>query len=269
MKTKTYLLVLVSVFSLILISSLYLYASSSGFTGRTRKTSTSGCGGCHGASPNSEVVVTLAGPDSVVVSQTATYTITISKSSKNGAGFDIATRRGTLAPISSGMILMNGELTHSSNRPMPNGTITLQFSYTAPGTAGVDTLWATGLATNSDGTTSGDDWNWANEKRIVIKTSIGIKNISSQVPDRFELSQNYPNPFNPVTNIRFSVPTNSFVSLKIYDINGRVVENAVSEYLNAGTYEYQFKGNNLSSGIYFYSLEGDGISITKKMILSK
>lgn len=269
MKTKSYLLILMSVFSLILISTLYLYASSSGFTGRTRKTSTSGCGGCHGPSSNSEVVVTLAGPDSVTISQTATYTITISKSSKNGAGFDIATRLGTLAPISSGMILMNGELTHSSNRPMPSGTITLQFSYTAPSAAGIDTLWATGLATNSDGTTSGDDWNWANEKRIVVRSSIGVKNISSQVPPDFKLNQNYPNPFNPVTTIRFAIPVKSFVSLKIYDISGKMVQEGVSEYLNPGTYEYQVNGNNLSSGIYFYSLTGDGISITKKMILAK
>ena len=269
MKTKTYFLILVSVFSLILISSLYLYASSSGFTGRTRKTSTAGCGGCHGVSANSEVVVTLAGPDSVLVSQTATYTITISKSSKSGAGFDIATRRGSLSPISSGMILSNGELTQSSNRPMTNGTITLQFSYTAPNTAGVDTLLATGLATNSDGTTSGDDWNWANEKRIIVKSSIGVKNISSQVPDKFELKQNYPNPFNPVTSIRFAIPTKSFVSLKIYDINGKIVQEGISEYLNAGIYEYQFNGNNLSSGIYFYSLVADGMSVTKKMILTK
>lgn len=252
-----------------LVSSILLYASSSGFTGRTRKTSTAGCGGCHGNTPNSEVVVTFSGPDTVVVSQTATYSITISKSSKNGAGFDIATRRGTLAPISSGMILVNGELTQSSNRPMPNGTITLQFSYTAPTTAGFDTLWATGLATNSDGSTSGDDWNWANEKRIVVKSSIGVKNISSQIPEEFELKQNYPNPFNPITTIRFAVPTRSFVSLKIYDINGKIIQNGISEYLNAGTYEYQFNGDNLSSGIYFYSLIWDGASITKKMILSK
>ncbi|MGB9696122.1 MAG: T9SS type A sorting domain-containing protein [Ignavibacteria bacterium] len=269
MKTKIYFLILVSVFSLILISSLYLYASSSGFTGRTRKTSTAGCGGCHGTTSNTEVVVTLTGPDSVLVSQTATYTITISKSSKTGAGFDIATRRGSLSPISSGMIINNGELTHSSNRPMTNGTITLQFSYTAPGTAGFDTLWATALATNSDGTTSGDDWNWANEKKIVVKSSIGVRNISSQVPNEFELKQNYPNPFNPITTIRFAVPTKSFVSLKIYDISGRIVQEGISEYLNAGTYEYQFNGNNLSSGIYFYSLVGEGISITKKMILTK
>ena len=269
MKTKTKLLISSFILTTIIFSSIYIYSSSAGFTNRTRKTSTSGCGGCHGGNFTADVSVTIAGPDTVVVSQTKTYSITISRASKTGAGFDIATRRGVLAPISSGMILSGTELTHSSNRPMTGGTITLQFSYTAPSTAGTDSLWATGLATNSDGTTSGDDWNWANEKKIIVKNSVGIHNISSEIPGSYSLEQNYPNPFNPSTKIKFSLPEKTFATLTIYDVNGKVIEKAVNNTLSAGIYEYQLNGENLSTGIYFYTLKAGNKSFTKKMILTK
>jgi hypothetical protein len=269
MKSKTTILVSVFFLLVLITSSVYLYASSTGFINRTRKTGLNGCGGCHGGNNTADVTVSITGPDSVTISQTATYTLTITRASKNGAGFDIATRRGTLAPVSSGMILSGTELTHSSNRPMTSGTISLQFNYTAPSTAGTDSLFATGLATNSDGSTSGDDWNWAPEKKIIVKNSVGIQNISSEVPASFKLGQNFPNPFNPTTNIRFSLPESAVTTLTIYDISGKVIDKAFNGKLSAGVYEYQLNGSNLSTGVYFYTLTAGSNVITKKMMLTK
>jgi len=98
-----------------------------------------------------------------------------------------------------------------------------------------------------------------------IKTNI-FSNINS--PKQFRLLQNYPNPFNPVTNIKFEIPKDLNVSIKIYDIVGREVF-SFNEYKKAGSYEVQFDGTNFASGMYFYMLEADGFSDTKKMVLIK
>ncbi len=269
MKSKSTLFISAFFLLVIIFSSVYIYASSSGFVNRTRKTNLSGCGGCHGGNSNNEVIVSISGPDTVTISQTKTYTLTITKASKNGAGFDIATSRGVLAPVSPGMILSGTELTHSSNRPMTSGTITLTFNYTAPSTAGTDSIFATGLATNSDASTSRDDWNWAPEKKIVVKNSVGIQNISTEVPAVFKLEQNYPNPFNPSTKIKFSLPESSFATLTIYDISGKVIDKAFNGKLTAGVYEYSLDGSKLSTGVYFYTLTAGSNVVTKKMLLTK
>jgi len=97
---------------------------------------------------------------------------------------------------------------------------------------------------------------------------IGIQPISSEIPDSYGLYQNYPNPFNPVTNIKFEIPKDVNLSIKVYDILGREVF-SISEYKKAGSYEVQFDGSNFASGLYFYKLETDGFSDTKKMVLLK
>jgi hypothetical protein len=75
------------------------------------------------------------------------------------------------------------------------------------------------------------------------------------IPDEFSLSQNYPNPFNPTTTIKYQMPENGTVSLKVFDMTGREVMNLVSGFKNAGFYQAQFNGNNLASGVYFYKLD--------------
>lgn len=109
---------------------------------------------------------------------------------------------------------------------------------------------------------------------VIIKTTtgggtIGVQQLSTTVPDKFYLSQNYPNPFNPVTNIEFSLPQNTFVKLKVFDLLGREIANLVNENLSAGEYKYDFNASALPSGIYFYKLETENFSETKKMVLIK
>lgn len=96
-----------------------------------------------------------------------------------------------------------------------------------------------------------------------------VKRSSNDLPAHFNLDQNYPNPFNPVTTISFSLPSKSFVSLKVYDSLGREVITILSEELPAGTYSKQWNAADLPSGIYFYRLQAGSFTETKKLVLLK
>ena len=95
-------------------------------------------------------------------------------------------------------------------------------------------------------------------------------NIQGNIPDKFILSQNFPNPFNPSTTIKYVLHIPGKVSIKIYDITGKSIVSLVNKKQEADTYEIEFNANNLSSGVYFYSLTVDGNIIdTKKMVFIK
>ncbi len=85
----------------------------------------------------------------------------------------------------------------------------------------------------------------------------------------FTLNQNYPNPFNPATEIKYSIPSNSFVTLKVFNILGKEITTLVNGNKNAGAYTVNFEANNLPSGIYFYRITAGNYSAIKKMILLK
>lgn len=89
------------------------------------------------------------------------------------------------------------------------------------------------------------------------------------IPDGLVLEQTFPNPFNPMTAIRFSIPIESFVSLKVYDLVGREVTSLVSEVLGPGLYNVDWKSEGHPSGIYFSRLFSDGSILTCKMVLTK
>jgi hypothetical protein len=94
-------------------------------------------------------------------------------------------------------------------------------------------------------------------------------NESGTIPADFVLEQNYPNPFNPATVISYSLPREGFVSLRVYDILGNEVAELVNEQKSAGTYKVNFTAENLSSGVYFYTLEAGGKKLTNKMLYLK
>ncbi len=104
-----------------------------------------------------------------------------------------------------------------------------------------------------------------------------IINSTEKVNDNekyFSLSQNFPNPFNPATKIKYSIPSNvnhqpSNITLKVYDILGNEVATLVNEEKPAGSYEVEWDGSNLSSGIYFYVLNIGDQRLSKKMCLIK
>ncbi|MDP4116439.1 MAG: T9SS type A sorting domain-containing protein [Bacteroidota bacterium] len=83
----------------------------------------------------------------------------------------------------------------------------------------------------------------------------------------YSLSQNYPNPFNPSTQIKFSVAAPGMVTLKVYNILGKEVASLINEHKEAGNYTYNFNAQNLSSGVYFYTVKTGNFVQTKKMTL--
>jgi photosystem II stability/assembly factor-like uncharacterized protein len=100
-------------------------------------------------------------------------------------------------------------------------------------------------------------------------TYVGINNISNEIPPSFKLYQNYPNPFNPRTSIKFEIPEFTFVNVVIYDILGRIIKTEVNEYLKAGTYSLNFDAADLPSGLYFFKININNYTETKKMLLIK
>jgi len=104
------------------------------------------------------------------------------------------------------------------------------------------------------------DFNGSYDYSNIVEVEVGN-------PKTFMLNQNYPNPFNPGTKISFTIPEKSFITLKIYDVLGKVVATLLAEERSAGSYEEYFNANNLSSGLYFYELKSDKFTQTKKMLL--
>src|SRR5690606_7669505 len=88
-------------------------------------------------------------------------------------------------------------------------------------------------------------------------------------PDEYNLEQNYPNPFNPVTIIKYYLPVESKVKLKIFDVLGNEIAMIINENISAGNHEVKFNSSNLnlSSGIYFYRFEAGEFSLPEKMVL--
>ena len=100
-------------------------------------------------------------------------------------------------------------------------------------------------------------------------TTSAIVNEGTGIPTAYNLFNNYPNPFNPTTKIKFALPGRDFVSIKVYDLSGRLISTLVNSTLQAGTYNVDFDGKNLASGIYFYKMETSAYTDVKKMILVK
>nr|HMS64707.1 ASPIC/UnbV domain-containing protein [Ignavibacteria bacterium] len=101
------------------------------------------------------------------------------------------------------------------------------------------------------------------ENIISINSNEVIENLS------YKLYQNFPNPFNPATVIKYEIPVNSFVSLKVYDVLGNEVASLVNEFKNSGNYQTKWDASGFSNGIYFYKIETNKFSETRKMLLVK
>ncbi|MGB9697702.1 MAG: T9SS type A sorting domain-containing protein [Ignavibacteria bacterium] len=96
-----------------------------------------------------------------------------------------------------------------------------------------------------------------------------VKTKTFEIPKTFSLEQNFPNPFNPTTTIRYSLAKDGFVSLKIYNTLGQVIEILVNNFQVAGYYQYIFNGSRFPSGVYFCRLETGNYTETRRMVLAK
>lgn len=136
-----------------------------------------------------------------------------------------------------------------------NGTSSNPFTLTAPGPGNytVNAGYAGPLR-------------WDSASVSITITDVG-ENLSN--PKEYKLYDNYPNPFNPSTILRYSIPEASFTTINIYDALGKEVSSLVNETKTAGTYEVEFNATDLSSGIYYYTLQAGSFNQTKKMILIK
>jgi hypothetical protein len=105
---------------------------------------------------------------------------------------------------------------------------------------------------------------------VVMNILPPILNVENEnIPQFYELAQNYPNPFNPITRIRYQLPEPAFVTIKVYDVLGNEIESLLRDEKIAGSYEVEFDGSALTSGIYYYRITEGNFSQTKKMILLK
>ncbi|CAF3816466.1 unnamed protein product, partial [Rotaria sp. Silwood1] len=121
---------------------------------------------------------------------------------------------------------------------------------------------------SADGGTVGDGWYVDDIKLTNYSTVTGVNQIN-EFATKFTLKQNYPNPFNPTTKIQYAVAKSGFVSLKVYDLTGKVVADLVNNNQTVGTYDVDFNAVALASGVYYYKLEAEGFAETKKMLLIK
>jgi photosystem II stability/assembly factor-like uncharacterized protein len=116
-------------------------------------------------------------------------------------------------------------------------------------------------------------WAGSDYGKILKTTTGGLVSItlnSGEIQKETELNQNYPNPFNPATEIKFSLPKEEIVTIKVYNLVGKEVITLINHvYKEAGNYSVIFDGSNFASGVYFYRLEAGSFIATKKMVLIK
>lgn len=105
--------------------------------------------------------------------------------------------------------------------------------------------------------------------RYLMAQTTGVEPVAGVIPSAYQLGQNYPNPFNPTTNIQYSLPRSSFVTLKVYDVLGREVATLVNQEQVAGSYVADFDAATLANGTYYYKLQAGDFTQTRKMMLVK
>jgi hypothetical protein len=141
-----------------------------------------------------------------------------------------------------------------------NGVTWTSFSSGIPANT---RIWS--LAVSSDsifaGTSSGI-WVTGSPTEVKVEREISV-------PLTFTLKQNYPNPFNPSTIIKYQIPKDGLVTLKVYDVLGEEVKTLVNEYKNIGRYEVKFDASELASGMYIYQLKSGEFISSKKMMVIK
>lgn len=249
--------------ALLLITSLsytaYLFARNTGVANRTAKNQ--GCD-CHGVTPSSQTAlsaISQSGSFTVAPGSKTKFTITLSHPSLTKAGIDIAvktsesgaTNAGTLEAVSAGLKLSNGEIVHSAPASLNNGKVEFTVSWTAPTVPGTYFLRAAGNAANGDGEEGGDQWNW------MTPITITVDNLQN-VTDNFNESSifAYPNPLSQNVTINFSSSLGENYTLRIIDLNGRLLRSITGYGSSNSTNSLVWDGKNdagqpLSKGIYF------------------
>ena len=157
-----------------------------------------------------------------------------------------------VSPLSNFSVIVDSATLTSYQRTIPEGKLQANTTY----------FWRVRV-TNEVGTGPWTiPWSFGT-------TSVGINQISSVIPEAFKLYQNYPNPFNPVTKVKFDVPENTNINLKVYNISGKEVADLYRGNVKGGVFEVEWNAVYLSSGVYFLRFYSDKYTSVKKLILTK
>ena len=135
-----------------------------------------------------------------------------------------------------------------------------------------DNQWKTATGQTTDLTTNSisiASTNVYSYYAVASSAATAVQDQSNEIPKGFSLDQNYPNPFNPSTTITYSITQRGFATLKVYNNLGEQVASLVSQQLDPGTYKVQWNATNMASGVYLYRLEGNGLVVSRKMLLVK
>jgi len=152
---------------------------------------------------------------------------------------------------------------------IPVGTDSLILNFficTGNHTLRVDVTDAKGYTATSQLSVGGGP---ASPTQSTLNKNESLESIKNIVPETYNLGQNYPNPFNPTTQIKYALKEDGFVTIKVYDLLGKVVATLVNENKSAGYYTINFDASRLSSGIYFYTIRSNDYYDRKKMIVLK
>lgn len=197
----------------------------------------------------------------------------------NGEGEIIANNKSTSFNFqhdSWQQVLVSVDLDNDVAELYAGNTILLQYVTSFPWSGGA---WGSGVDKKlagidffggySNSEMYVDDFYFGDVAPPNIITDVEDEEGQDELPTDFSLSQNYPNPFNPSTKIEFSIPKQSNVSLKVYDVLGREVSQLINSELQAGLHSVNFDASGLSTGIYFYKIEAGNFTEVKKMSLLK
>jgi len=176
-----------------------------------------------------------------------TITVGMYDDSSNALGAGVIIISGT----TSGWAQFNVPIIYNSGSPSPDFTIITIAMVDTSGFGESGTIGSMGYI---------DDLSFSGPSDVKMINGL---------PNDFKLSQNYPNPFNPTTNIEYSIPEQSYVELKVYDVIGNEVATLVNEEQTAGTYHTDFNGEGLASGLYIAKLTVENFVRTIKMSLLK
>lgn len=168
-----------------------------------------------------------------------------------------------LVLFSKGIVDGNGAMTYIANSYKPYGNDGNHYNDSInkrPNTAVPDSI-ADALCYASD--------HLPTVSMFRIYNGVSVNQISTVIPDKFELRQNYPNPFNPETKIKFDIQKSGYVRLSVYNSLGQKITELVNQNLSAGQYETNWNAKDFASGIYIYRLETENFTQTKQMLLVK
>jgi hypothetical protein len=215
------------------------------------------------------------------------WRVNAKNSAGNGPYSDYRRFVTLLSPPTALSASLDSNLTVNLNWTDNSGTETKYFIMRQTGGQAfeiIDSLGANATTYNDLNVQLGNDYSYkifcsnsfavSDFSNEVLISIVSVENNRIQIPTKFELYSNFPNPFNPGTTIRFALPFDSNVKMVIYNALGEVVRELVNDPLSAGYYEFYFDSGNLSSGIYFYSIDANTVNnesyhFVRKMVLIK